>query len=109
MVAPKWINNRCQPISIHNIIQLLLKVIDHPSCVNDVFDVGGNEILTFKSMMNKLSEFRKLKRFIFSVPVLSLRFSSMWLYFVTSTNSLAKYLVDSMKEDSICVDDRIKN
>ena len=60
-------------------------------------------------MMNKLSEFRKLKRFIFSVPVLSLRLSSMWLYFVTSTNfSLAKYLVDSMKEDSICVDDRIK-
>ena len=34
----------------------------------------------------------------------------MWLFFVTSTNfALAKYLVDSMKEDSVCADNRIKD
>ncbi|MEK9726859.1 MAG: SDR family oxidoreductase [Candidatus Margulisiibacteriota bacterium] len=109
MVAPKWINNRCQPISIHNIIQLLTEVIDNPACFNDVFDVGSNDILTFKSMMQQFAKFRQLRRFLISVPVLTLKLSSMWLYFVTSTNfSLAKYLVDSMKEDSICVDNRIK-
>ena len=109
MVAPKWINNQCQPISIHNIIQLLLKVIHHQACYNEIFDVGGAETLTFKDMMLKFARFRQLKRYIISVPVLSLKLSSMWLYFVTSTNfSLAKYLVDSMKSDSICVDDRIK-
>ena len=78
--------------------------------MNDVFDVGGNEVLTFKSMMEEFATFRGLKRFIFSVPVLSLRLSSMWLFFVTSTNfALAKYLVDSMKEDSVCADNRIKD
>ncbi len=110
MVAPRWINNRCQPISIHNVIQLLTRVIDHPDCLDKVFDIGGSEILTFKSMMLKLAKFRNLRRFIFSVPVLTLRLSSMWLYFVTSTNfSLAKYLVDSMKEDSICSNDDIRS
>jgi uncharacterized protein YbjT (DUF2867 family) len=110
MVAPRWIHNQCQPISIHNIIQLLIQVIDNPKCMNDVFDVGGNEVLTFKSMMEEFAAFRGLKRFIFSVPVLSLRLSSMWLFFVTSTNfALAKYLVDSMKEDSVCADNRIKD
>ncbi len=110
MVAPRWINNKCQPISIHNVIQLLTGVLDHPDCLNKVFDIGGSEILTFKSMMLKLAQFRQLKRFIFSVPVLTLRLSSMWLYFVTSTNfSLAKYLVDSMKEDSICGNNDIRS
>ena len=107
MVAPKWINNRCQPISIHNVIQLLINVIDHPKCFDQIYDIGGSEIITFKNMMLKLAEFRNLKRFIFSVPVLTLRLSSLWLYFVTSTNfSLAKYLVDSMKEDSICSEEK---
>ena len=70
---------------------MLTGVLDHPDCLNKVFDIGGSEILTFKSMMLKLAQFRQLKRFIFSVPVLTLRLSSMWLYFVTSTNfSLAK-------------------
>jgi uncharacterized protein YbjT (DUF2867 family) len=110
MVAPKWINNRCQPISIHNVIQILLNVIDAPKCLNQVFDIGGSDILTFKEMMLKLARFRQLKRSIISVPVLSLKLSSMWLYFVTSTNfSLAKYLVDSMKEDSICSNNHIQS
>ena len=58
MVAPRWIHNQCQPISIHNIIQLLIQVIDNPKCMNDVFDVGGNEVLTFKSMMEEFAAFR---------------------------------------------------
>ena len=110
MVAPKWIHNRCQPISIHDVIQLLIKVIDNPRCLNQVFDIGGPDILTFKEMMLKLAAFRQLKRYIISVPILSLKLSSLWLYFVTSTNfSLAKYLVDSMKEHSICSDQNIRS
>ncbi len=110
MVAPKWIHNRCQPISIHDVIQLLIKIINEPKCFNQVFDIGGPDILTFKEMMLKLAAFRRLKRYVISVPILSLRLSSMWLYFMTSTNfSLAKYLVDSMKEDSICSDRNIQS
>jgi uncharacterized protein YbjT (DUF2867 family) len=109
MIAPKWINNRCQPISVHNVLQLLIQVIDQPDCQNEIFDIGGPEILTFKDMMLKLARFRQLKRWIISIPILSLRLSSMWLYFVTATNfSLAKYLVDSMKDDSICANNRIQ-
>lgn len=103
MIAPKWINNQCQPISIYNVIELLIGVVHHPDCMNQIFDIGGPDVLTFKTMMLKLATFRGLRRWIISVPVLSLRLSSLWLFFVTSTNfSLSKYLVDSMKEDSLC-------
>ncbi|RZJ27211.1 MAG: SDR family oxidoreductase, partial [Flavobacterium sp.] len=45
---------------------------------------------------------RKLKRYILTVPVMTPRLSSYWLYFVTSTSfTLAKNLVESMKVDVV--------
>jgi Protein of unknown function (DUF2867) len=47
------------------------------------------------------AEVRKLNRYIITLPFLSPKISSYWLYFVTSTNySLAQSLVDSMKNET---------
>ena len=49
------------------------------------------------------SYLRKLNRKIFTVPVMTPRLSSYWLYFVTSTSyKLAVALVNSMKIEVIC-------
>jgi len=65
---------------------------------NRSFDVGGPDILTYKEMLLQFAEVRGLKRLIISVPVMTPRLSSYWLYFVTSTSyKLAVNLVDSMK------------
>jgi uncharacterized protein YbjT (DUF2867 family) len=110
MIAPKWIVNRCQPISVHTVVRLLIAVQDHPECLNDCFDVGGPDVLTFKAMMAQYAAFRGLNRYILSVPVLTLRLSSLWLCLVASTNfSLSRYLVDSMQCDSVCADNRIQS
>jgi uncharacterized protein YbjT (DUF2867 family) len=66
------------------------------------FDIGGPDILTFKQMMLTYAKVRKLKRYIITIPFLSPKISSYWLYFVTSTSySLAQSLVDSMKNETI--------
>jgi hypothetical protein len=73
------------------------------------FDIGGADILTYKEMLLGYAEVRKLKRWIITVPVLSPKLSSLWLYFVTSTSySLARTLVASMKNEVICNDTRIQ-
>lgn len=103
MIAPKWLKTRCQPIAIKNVIDYLLGVINKKSAFNKVFDIGGPDILTYKEMLSGYSEVRGLKRVILTVPVLTPRLSSYWLYFVTSTNfSLARSLVDSMKNEVVC-------
>jgi hypothetical protein len=52
---------------------------------------------------------RGLKRSIYSFPVMTPRLSSYWLYFVTATNyALAVNLVDSMKVEVVCKDDRLQ-
>jgi hypothetical protein len=53
-------------------------------------------------MLLQFAEVRGLKRRIITVPVMTPRLSSYWLYFVTSTSySLAKNLVDSMRVDVV--------
>ncbi|MCX2744744.1 SDR family oxidoreductase [Mangrovivirga sp. M17] len=108
MVTPKWLNTKCQPIAIRNVIEYLLKCAGNDDVYDQTFDIGGPEILTYKEMLLGYAEVRGLKRYIFTLPVMSPRLSSYWLYFVTSTNyKLAVSLVDSMKNEVTAEDNRI--
>ena len=102
MITPKWLNTKCQPIGIRNVIQFLVGVLGKEKTYNQNFDIAGKDILTYKQMLLQYAEVRGLKRYIFTVPVMTPRLSSYWLYFVTSTTyPLAVNLVDSMKIDVI--------
>ncbi len=103
MITPKWLNTLCQPIAIRNVIQFLAGVILKEYTFNKDFDIGGPEVLSYKNMLLKFAEVRKLKRTIITIPVMTPRLSSYWLYFVTSTSySLAVNLVNSMKVNVVC-------
>jgi uncharacterized protein YbjT (DUF2867 family) len=98
MIAPRWLNTKCQPIAVRNVIQFLVGVMGREETYNKDFDIGGPEVLTYKQMLLQFAEVRKLKRLVLTVPVMTPRLSSYWLYFVTQTSyALAVNLVDSMK------------
>lgn len=105
MIAPKWVGTRSQPIAIRNVIQYLKGVLLFERTFDRSFDIGGPQILTYKQMLLEFARIRKLRRFIISVPVMTPRLSSYWLYFVTSTTyHLAVNLVDSMKVEVVARD-----
>ena len=102
MITPKWLNTRSQPIAIRNILEYLHGVLLKEETFNHSYDVGGPEVLTYKEMLMQFAEIRGLKRSIFTVPVMTPKLSSYWLYFVTSTSfKLASNLVNSMKVDVV--------
>lgn len=108
MIAPKWLNSKCQPIGIANVLEYLLGVLGNEKTYNQTFDIGGKDILTYKQMLIQYAEVRGLKRYILTVPVLTIRLSSLWLYLVTSTSyRLARNLVDSMKNEVVVQDSTI--
>lgn len=110
MITPKWLNTKCQPIAISDVLEFLLKSLLNPIVYNKSFDIGGPDILTYKQMLLEFAKAKKLKRYIFTVPVMTPKLSSYWLYFVTSTSfKLASALVSSMKVEVICNDNRINN
>ncbi len=103
MITPKWLNTRCQPIAIKNVIQFLYGVAGNKETFGNTYDIGGPDILTYKEMLLRFAKIRGLKRYIFIVPVMTPRISSYWLYFITATSySLAVNLVNSMKVEVIC-------
>ena len=108
MVTPKWLNTKCQPIGISDVLTLLSKTILNPKTYNQSFDIGGPDVLTYKEMLLEFGRIRGLKRYIFTIPVMTPRLSSYWLYFVTSTSyPLAIALVNSMKIEVVCRNDDI--
>lgn len=103
MIAPKWLSTRCQPIGISDVIKFLKRSILNEETYDKNFDIGCNDILTYKEMLLQFAEARNLKRKIYTVPLMTPKLSSYWLYFVTSTSyRLARSLVNSMKVEVVC-------
>jgi uncharacterized protein YbjT (DUF2867 family) len=110
MIAPKWLNTKCQPIAISDVLEFLSKSLLNPATYSQSFDIGGPDILTYKEMLLGYAKAKKLKRWIFTVPVMTPKLSSYWLYFITSTSyKLATALVSSMKVEVICRDHKIND
>lgn len=110
MVAPKWLKSRCQPIAIRNVVDYLKGALLNMKTFRKTFDIGGPDILTYHQMLQGYASVRNLKRLIIPVPVLSPKLSAHWLYFVTSTSfSLAKSLVSSMKNEVVCKESSIRD
>jgi uncharacterized protein YbjT (DUF2867 family) len=98
MITPKWLNTKHQPIAIRNVLEYLTGVLLKSETFNKSYDVGGPDVLSYKEMLLQFAEVRGLRRFIFTVPIMTPRLSSYWLYFVTATSyRLAVNLVESMK------------
>ncbi|MBK7790714.1 MAG: SDR family oxidoreductase [Saprospiraceae bacterium] len=108
MIAPKWLNTKCQPIAIADVLTLLIKTIFNSKTYDEDFDIGGPDVLSYKEMLLEFGRVRNLKRYIFTIPFMTPKLSSYWLYFVTSTSyKLAIALVNSMKVEVVCRNNKI--
>jgi uncharacterized protein YbjT (DUF2867 family) len=108
MLTPRWTRNLCQPIAIRNVINYLLGVALVPQTFGRVFEVGGPESLSYETLLRQYAQIRGLHRTLISVPFLSLRLSSLWLFFVTNTSfPIARALVDSLTHETVCREDTI--
>lgn len=109
MITPKWVLTKTQPIAIRDVIRFLTGVLGREDCYGQSFDIGGPDILTYKDMLKGYAKVRGFKNWIFTVPVMTPKLSSYWLYFVTSTSyKLAVNLVDSMKMEVIARNNRLQ-
>jgi uncharacterized protein YbjT (DUF2867 family) len=109
MVCPRWVDTLCQPIAIRNVIDYLTGVLDRPETAGRTFDIGGPEVLRYRDLLEGYAAVRGLRRWFVPVPFLSPKLSSWWLYLMTSTSfPLARTLVDSMKNETVCRDAAIR-
>lgn len=109
MITPKWVLTKTQPIAIRDVIQFLIGVLGNEQVYDQSFDIGGPDVLTYKDMLKRYAKVRGFRNAILTVPVMTPKLSSYWLYFVTSTSyKLAINLVDSMKMEVVAKDNRLQ-
>jgi hypothetical protein len=105
-VCPKWVDTRCQPIGIRDLLGYAVAVLDHPGAAGRVVEVGGADVVTYQEMMRTYAEVAGLRpRLIVPIPVLSPRLSSLWIGLVTPLPpKLARPLVDSLVNEVVVTD-----
>jgi uncharacterized protein YbjT (DUF2867 family) len=110
MITPKWLNIRIQPIAVRDVLYYLVGAATIDKKNSGSFDIGGPDIFTYKTMMQKYAEVAGLrKRIIVPVQVMTPKLSSGWVGLVTPVPyTLAKRLVASLKNEVVVGDDRIR-
>jgi len=110
MLTPRWVHTRCQPISIRNVLGYLLGCLQHPETAGETYDIGGPDILTYEELFQLYAEVAGLpRRIIIPVPFLTPGLSRKWLNLVTPVSpSLVAPLIEGLKNEVICRDNRIR-
>ncbi len=96
MVAPRWIDNLVQPISIRDVLDYLVMAVSRNE--SGVVEIGADR-LTFRQMMQTYASVRGLRRTILAVPILAPRVAGLWVGLVTPIpNRLAVPLIEGIVE-----------
>jgi uncharacterized protein YbjT (DUF2867 family) len=102
MVCPRWVNTRCQPIALDDVLAYLAAAPDLPP---GAYDVGGRDVLTYREMLLAYARIAGRRRLILTVPVLTPRLSSLWLGLVTDQPpSIARPLAEGLSVEVVVED-----
>lgn len=108
MIAPRWVNTRTQPIALADVISYLVGVLGNPEAEGRVFEIGGPEVLRYRTMIERLAKIEGKRVPVVPVPFLSPGVSGWWLGLVTSVDAqTGRSLVDSMTNEVVVRDDAI--
>ena len=105
IICPHWMPNLCQPISIQNIVDYLLAALDQRDGINQVFEIGGTDVMRYADTMLRYAKIRGLSRKTLILPfnpVGILAYFMSWLTPVPA--SITKPLVEGLKSSSIVKD-----
>jgi uncharacterized protein YbjT (DUF2867 family) len=109
MITPTWVNTRCQPIGIRSVLAYLTAALDQPDA-EGIYEIGGQDILSYRDMILRYARLRGLRRWIVSFPVPKPELSSRWVDLLTPIPyRIAQPLVESLQTEVVVRSDRALN
>jgi uncharacterized protein YbjT (DUF2867 family) len=110
IVTPLWVHTPCQPIGVRNVLGYLTGCLECPQTVGQTYDIGQEEIVTYRKLMDLYAEESGLgRRMIIPVPFLTPRLSALWIHLVTPVPpSLARPLAEGLRNRVVCRETRIR-
>jgi uncharacterized protein YbjT (DUF2867 family) len=104
MITPRWVATRCQPIGVRDVLDYLVRALDHPE-VTGIVEIGGPDVLSYGDMIRTYARLRGLRRLMIPVPVLTPRLSSYWVSLVSPVPAaIARPLVEGLRSEVVVRD-----
>ncbi len=109
MPVPRWAKTKCQPIGIGDVVKYLVGVLEIKEAAGKDFDIGGNDILSYRDMLRIRAELMNRKTFFIPCFISNIRFYSYSGSLVTPVpDSITRCLMEGLKNEVICQDNSIK-
>jgi uncharacterized protein YbjT (DUF2867 family) len=103
--APNWVETAAQPIAIDDVIDYLFAAQAVQPGHSAVFEIGGDDRVTYAEVMREYARQRKLRRPVFSLPVISGRAWRMFLgMLIPAHGRVAGAMVDSLRNETVVSD-----
>jgi uncharacterized protein YbjT (DUF2867 family) len=105
--GPSWLRNACQPIAASNVVDYLTAAIERPEARDGVYEMGGPDRMSYGETMLRYAQTRGLKRLLFTVPGIPIRFMARFVDWLTPVPfPIATALVGGLQSDSVVLEDK---
>lgn len=102
LVCPTWTKTLSQPISLKEIIEVMIACILDQSVQGKIYDVAGPEVLSYQSLILKTAARMGLKRRMVELNLIPLNLSKFWVKLITGASKDLVYpLILSLKYEMI--------
>ncbi|MCA9254599.1 MAG: SDR family NAD(P)-dependent oxidoreductase, partial [Phycisphaerales bacterium] len=107
MLTPRWVRTESQPIAVRNVLHYLVECLHVPETIGRTLDIGGPDIVTYRELMDVMSDALGLRRrIVVTIPVLTPRLSSLWIHLVTPlSHRIARPLAEGLRNRVVCRND----
>jgi uncharacterized protein YbjT (DUF2867 family) len=108
--VPRWAKNRCQPISIRDVLKYLVGVMEVPETEGKYFDIGGQDMLTYRKMLKVLANVLNKKTIVITCPSTGIGIYSYLASLLTPVpRPICHCLMEGLKNEVVCQDDSIND
>ena len=109
MICPSWTNTPTQPIALDDVLDLIDWVLGREETFGQTYDIGGEEVLTYRTLMLIAGDLLGRRPRTISVPLITPRLSRLWISLVTGApKALAAPLVESLSHAMVAADRRLQ-
>ena len=109
ILMPNTMKNRTQPIAIDNVIYYLVNCLEVPETINQAFDIGGTEIVSFKEILKTMARYMGVRPILIPAPFITPGLSSFGLSIATTVpKPIARSLSSGIISETICQEHNIR-
>lgn len=107
MTTPSWVRVEAQPIAVEDLLAYLVGALGLPPGESVVYEVGGQDRVSYELIMREYARQRGLRRVMIPVALLTPWLSSLWLGLVTPIYArIGRRLFTSLRHETVVRDDR---